>query len=82
MIDSAAYRIPSKMRSTFVILLVLDILRVYFVHRLISEDHPLPDEYLMILVLVDINMRLEARTTNVKPFNLPIPSEEYTRDVE
>jgi hypothetical protein len=53
-----------------------------FVQRLSSEDHPFPDEHLMILVLVNINIRLEARTTNVKPFNLLIPSGEYIREVE
>jgi hypothetical protein len=54
----------------------------YIVHRLSSEEHPLFDEHLMVLVLVDINTRLEARNTNVKLFDLPMPSEEDIREVE
>jgi hypothetical protein len=36
----------------------------------------------MVLMLVDIHMRLEARNTNVKAFNLFMPSEEEMREVE
>jgi hypothetical protein len=36
----------------------------------------------MILVLVDITMRLEARNTHVNAFNLPMSSEEEMREVE
>jgi hypothetical protein len=53
-----------------------------FVHRLVSEEHPLSDEHLMIFVLVDINMRSEARNTDVRAFNLPMTSEEEMREVE
>jgi hypothetical protein len=54
----------------------------YFLHRLSSEEHPLSDEHLMILVLVDINMRLEARNTHLKAFNLPMRNEEEMREVD
>jgi hypothetical protein len=53
-----------------------------FVHRLSSEEHPLSDEYLMILVLLDINMILEAMNTYVRAFNLRMPSQEEMREVE
>jgi hypothetical protein len=52
-----------------------------FVHRLSSEAHPLSDEHLMILLLTNISMRLEARSTHVKVFILPMPSEEEMREV-
>jgi hypothetical protein len=35
-----------------------------------------------VLVLVDINIRLEPRNTHVKAFNLPMPSVEEIREVE
>jgi hypothetical protein len=54
----------------------------YFLRRLNSEEHPLSDEHLMILVLVDINMILEARNKSVRAFNLPMPSEEEIREAE
>jgi hypothetical protein len=97
MTDSAAYAIPSLTNATFAILLVFKEvghpaglfdkhwreMGEDFVHGLSSEEHPLYDEHLMVLVLVDINMILEARdTNNVKSFNLPIPSEEYMTEVE
>jgi hypothetical protein len=98
MTESAEYDMLSQiMRSTFVVLLVFnevgDPAGLFdkhwremgedFVHGLSSEEHPLYDEHLMVLVLVDINMILEARdTNNVKSFNLPIPSEEYMTEVE
>jgi hypothetical protein len=96
MSDSAAYYMSSRMRNTFVILLVFNefghsvgLFHNYwremgedFVHRLSSEEHPLSDEHLMVLVLVDITMRLEAGNINVKAFNLPMSSEEETREVE
>jgi hypothetical protein len=36
----------------------------------------------MILVLVNINMRLEARNKNLKALNLPMPNEVEIREVE
>jgi hypothetical protein len=36
----------------------------------------------MILVLVDINMNLEARNTNFKALNLPMPKEKEIKEVE
>jgi hypothetical protein len=36
----------------------------------------------MILVLVDINMNLEVRSTNLKALNLPMPKEEDIKEVE
>jgi hypothetical protein len=36
----------------------------------------------MILVLVDINMKLEARNTHLKALNLPMPKEEVIKEVE
>jgi hypothetical protein len=48
----------------------------YFVHRLSSEEYPLSDEHLMILVLMDIHIRLEARNKNLKALNPPKPNEE------
>jgi hypothetical protein len=53
-----------------------------FVHRLSSEEHPLSDEHLLIFVLVDINMRLDAIITDVRAFNLPMLSEEEMIEVE
>jgi hypothetical protein len=96
MTDCAAYVMPSQMRSTFVILLVVNkvvhpaglfdnhwrAIGEDFVHMLISEEHPISDEHRMVLVLVGINMRLEATHTHVKGFNLPMPNEEDTREVE
>jgi ATP-dependent DNA helicase PIF1 len=96
MTESAAYDMPSHVRATFVMLLVFKevghpaglfdkhwtAMGEDFVHRLSSEDHPLSDAHLMILVLVDINMRLEARNTNLKALNLPMPEEEEIREVE
>jgi hypothetical protein len=84
------YEMPSQMRATFVILLVLNevghpaglfdnhwsAMGEDFVHRLTSEEHPLSDAHLMILVLVDIHMRLEARNKNFKALNLPMQKEE------
>jgi hypothetical protein len=96
MTDSVAYIMPSHMRASFVIMLVFNKvghpaglfdkhwreMGKYFVHRLSSEEQPLSYEHLMVLVFLDINMRLETRNTNVKGFNLPVPSEEDTREVE
>jgi hypothetical protein len=84
------------MRNTFVILMVFNEVGhpaglfdkhwrargEYFLHMMSLEEHPLYDEYLIILVLVDNNMILEARYTHVQAFNLPIPSEEDTREGE
>jgi ATP-dependent DNA helicase PIF1 len=94
MSESAVYDTPSQIRDTFVVLLVFNkvgdpaslfdkhwrAMGEDFVHRLSSEEPTLSDEHL--LVLVDINMRLEARDTNVKSFNLPMPLEEEMREVE
>jgi hypothetical protein len=94
--DSAAYAMMSKMRATSVILLLFKevgyppglfdkhrrAMGKDFLHRLSSEDHPLSDEHPMILVFVDIEMKLEARNTNLKAFNLPMPNEEGMREVE
>jgi hypothetical protein len=94
--ESAAYDMPSQMRSTFIMMMVPVFKEVGnpaglfykhwretsedFVHRFSSEEHPLYDaHHLMILVLVDINMRLQARHTNLKAINLPIPKEEEIR---
>jgi hypothetical protein len=96
MTESAAYVMPSQIRATFAILLVFNEvghtaglfdkhrreMGEDFVHRLSSEEHPLSDTHLMILVLVDINMRLEARNTHLKALNLPIPKEEEMREVK
>jgi hypothetical protein len=96
MTESAAYDMSNQTRATCVILLVFNevghppglfdkhwrAMGEDFVHRLSSEEHPLSDEHLMILVLVDINMRLEARNTNLKALNLPIPNEEEMRELE
>jgi hypothetical protein len=96
MTESAAYDMLSQMRATCVTLLVFNevghpqgILNNYWramgedlVRRLSSEEHPLSDAHLMILVLVDINMRLEARNTNLKAISLPMPNEEEIREVE
>jgi hypothetical protein len=69
----------------------LDILRVYlisigrqWVNILYTGQvqHPLYDESLMVLVLFDINMRLETSSTTVKSFNLTMASEEERREVE
>jgi ATP-dependent DNA helicase PIF1 len=95
MTESAAYDMPSYLRATFVMLLVFKevgrpaglfdkhwrAMGEDFVHRLSSEDHTLSDAHLMILVLVDINMRSEARNTNLKALNLPMPKEEEIREV-
>jgi hypothetical protein len=43
-----------------------------FLHMLSSEEHPLSDAHLLILVLVDINMILEANNKNLKALNLPM----------
>jgi hypothetical protein len=63
MTESAAYYMPSQMRSTFVILLIFNevvhpVVLLFnkhwraigedFVHRLSSEEHPLSDENLMV----------------------------------
>jgi hypothetical protein len=90
MTDSAACDMSSQMRAAFVILLVFNevghLAGLFdkhcrasggnFVHRLSSEEDPLSDEHLMVLVLVDIKMRLKARNPSVKAFNLPMPHEE------
>jgi ATP-dependent DNA helicase PIF1 len=95
MTESAAYDMPSQMRATLVILLIFNevghpaglfdkhwrAIGENFVHRLSSEEYPLSDAHLMILVVVDINTRLEARSTNLKAFNLPMPKEEEIRAV-
>jgi hypothetical protein len=86
MTESAAYAMPSQIRATFVILLVFNevghppglfdkhyrVIGENVVHRLSSEEHPLSDEHLMILLLVDINMRLEARKTTQKLTESPL----------
>jgi hypothetical protein len=96
MTKSAAYGMLIQKRATFVILLIFNevghpaglfdkhwrAMGEDFVHRLSSEEHPLSDEHLMVLVLVDINMRLEAINTHVKEFNPPMPREEEMREVE
>jgi hypothetical protein len=96
MTEYAAYNMSNHLRATFVVLLVFNevghpaglfdkhwrAMGKDFVHRLSSEDHPLSDAHLMILVLVDINMRLEVRNTNIKALNLPMPNEEEIREVE
>jgi hypothetical protein len=89
MTDYVAFDIPSQMRAVFVILLVFHevghpvglfdkhwiAIGEHFVHRLSSEEHPLSDKHLMMLVLLDINTRLEAINTHVKAFNLPMRQE-------
>jgi hypothetical protein len=84
------------MRATFAILLVFNkvgnpaalfdnnwrVIGEYFLHSLCSEEHPLSGEHLMTLVVVDINMRLEASNSDIRAFNLPMPSEEKMREVE
>jgi hypothetical protein len=64
MTESAAYDMPNQMRATFVILLVFNedghptglfdkhcrAMGEYVVHRLSSEEHPLSNEHLMVLV--------------------------------
>jgi hypothetical protein len=96
MTDYAAYDMPSQTRATFVILLVcnevghpaglfdkhLRAMGEDYVHILSLEEHPLSDKHIMVLVLVDITRRFEAIDTNVKAFNLPMPSEEEMREVE
>jgi hypothetical protein len=96
MTEYAVYEIPSKMRATFVIQLVFNevghppglfnkhwrAMGEDFLYRLSSEEHPLSDEHLMILVLLDIIMRCEATNTNLKALNLPMPNEEDIREVE
>jgi hypothetical protein len=88
--ESAAYDMSRQMRTTFVVLLVFNevghhagifdkhwmAMGAYFVRRLSSEERPLSDAHLMILVLVDIHMGLEARHTHLKAINLPIINEE------
>jgi ATP-dependent DNA helicase PIF1 len=90
MTESVAYDMTSYLRATFFMLLVFNevghpsglfdkhwrAMGEDFVHGLSSEDHPLSDAHLMILVLVDINMRSEARNKNIKALNLPMPKEE------
>jgi hypothetical protein len=66
--DYTAYAMTSQTRATFVILVVFNqvghpvglcdkhwrAMDEDFVHRLSSKEHPLSDEHLMVLVLVDI----------------------------
>jgi hypothetical protein len=96
MTESTVYDMSSQMRATFVILLVFNDVEhppglfdkhwremgEYFVHRLSSEEHPLSYEHLTSLVLVDVDIKLEARNTNIKALNLPMPNEEDIREAE
>jgi hypothetical protein len=96
MTESAEYDMLSQiMRSTFVVLLVFNevgdpaglfdkhwrAMGEDFVHKLSSEENPLYDAQLIILVLVDINIRLEARNTTLKAPNLPMQNEGEIREV-
>jgi hypothetical protein len=96
MTNSSAYGMPSQTSAAFVILQVfIEVghpaglfdkhwwaMGECFVYMLSSDEHPLADEHLMVLVLMDINRRLEARNTHDKKFNLPMPSEEELTEVE
>jgi hypothetical protein len=85
MTHAVAYGTPRQMRATFAILPVFkdvghpvglfdkhwSAMCGHFVHRSSSEEHPLSDEHLMVLVVID--MRLDARNTNVKSFTYLCP---------
>jgi hypothetical protein len=85
---------PSQMSATFVIMMVFNKVGhpaglfdkhwratgEEFLHGLSSEENPLSDEHRMVLVLVDINM--EARNTYARALNLPMSNEEEMREVE